>query len=655
MDLPSTYKGLMEKTYTWIKAREVATNGAPNDRRGNFKRSKKSSWDNNRGHKSRDRFSPYRGPNSPVCAKAQERSLLQKRAAFPPCERNKEKAKSSKNRVERKKDKGATLAEAPILMIRQKESYTKDNVSEDFISGGREIIFPSVIRGSNSSAPVVIKAKIFGREDSNVENGNCSFHHPRSHQIPHAKGIRTVFSTHESDKIKEGIKKVRETPPVSIKGVLSCAKAKEKVVINDRYPEQTITNGKQLQKHFKERLRDLMRSNANVFAWTHADMMRIPRTIMIKGKPFKIEHNTSACKEVEELTKAGILRKVKHQTWVANPVMVKKVTKGGGYTYKGYHQIQMAEGGEDKTAFFAEEGNLEACVDNMEIKSTFKEDMLADIKETLERSIPFFKTLKSCTDKKNIRWTQDAEAALQEMKKFVEDLPMLTAPMQGEVLIMYLTASTESISAAIFARREGEQTLTKPKKSGRVAKRAIELGKHDIVFQKRGDDNKKMPKDFLIEVPLKDNKKETGGKTDTKSEKTRLSCEWKLYTDGAASSNGSGTGLMLIDPEGKEYTYTLPRNSQKGTPFSLTYGSEAIIPIAENTLAKDDKRRTTEVTKKKERKEVASIEEAYYQNKLRSLEDIMKRVATLHSRKLTTSQNIKAKPEPSLDEAFYYL
>ncbi|GKD60831.1 reverse transcriptase domain-containing protein [Tanacetum coccineum] len=62
---------------------------------------------------------------------------------------------------------------------------------------------------------------------------------------------------------------------------------------------------------------------------------------------------------------------------------------------------------------------------------------------------------------------------------------------------------------------------------------------------------------------------------------------------------------------------TLPRNSQKETPFSLTYGSEAIIPIAENAVAKDDKGRTKGVTKKKEGKEVASIEEAYYQNKLR--------------------------------------
>ncbi|GJV94122.1 hypothetical protein Tco_1541935 [Tanacetum coccineum] len=64
-NLPSTYKGLMEKTYTWIEAREVATNGAPNDWRDNFERSRKSSWDNGRGQKSRDRFSHYRGL---VCA-----------------------------------------------------------------------------------------------------------------------------------------------------------------------------------------------------------------------------------------------------------------------------------------------------------------------------------------------------------------------------------------------------------------------------------------------------------------------------------------------------------------------------------------------------------------------------------------------------------
>nr|GFA45015.1 hypothetical protein [Tanacetum cinerariifolium] len=50
-----------------------------------------------------------------------------------------------------------------------------------------------------------------------------------------------------------------------------------------------------------------------------------------------------------------------------------------------------------------------------------------------------------------------AEAALQEMKKFIEILPTLTAPIPGEILMMYLAASTKSISAALFAKREEEQ------------------------------------------------------------------------------------------------------------------------------------------------------------------------------------------------------
>ncbi|GJU38503.1 reverse transcriptase domain-containing protein [Tanacetum coccineum] len=60
-NLPSTYKGLMEKTYTWVEAREVATNGVSNDPRDIFERSKKSSWDNNRGQKDSLDLLPSRG------------------------------------------------------------------------------------------------------------------------------------------------------------------------------------------------------------------------------------------------------------------------------------------------------------------------------------------------------------------------------------------------------------------------------------------------------------------------------------------------------------------------------------------------------------------------------------------------------------------
>ncbi|GJX02493.1 hypothetical protein Tco_0186406 [Tanacetum coccineum] len=163
-----------------------------------------------------------------------------------------------------------------------------------------------------------------------------------------------------------------------------------------------------------------------------------------------------------------------------------------------------------------------------------------------ERSLPFFKVLKS-------------------------------SPIHGEVLVMYLAASTESINAALFAKREKgqahtvavltnssiKQALTKSKKSGRVAKWAIKPGEHDIVFQTRDDSNKEMPKDFLIDAPPEDNRKEVERKTDTKLEDMKLSCEWKLYTDGASSSDDLSVGLMLIDPKGKEYTYALRLNSKQ--------------------------------------------------------------------------------------------
>ncbi|GJX28976.1 hypothetical protein Tco_0237055 [Tanacetum coccineum] len=124
------------------------------------------------------------------------------------------------------------------------------------------------------------------------------------------QGIGTVFSTQESDKIED------------------------KIIVNSKYPEQTITIGKQLPEHFKETLQNLLRTNADVFAWTHADMTGIPRTITVSGKPFNTEHklneyshikpikqkrrslgldhSTAAHKEVEELTRAGILREAIH-------------------------------------------------------------------------------------------------------------------------------------------------------------------------------------------------------------------------------------------------------------------------------------------------------------------------------------------------------
>ncbi|GKG09133.1 hypothetical protein Tco_0337879, partial [Tanacetum coccineum] len=83
-----------------------------------------------------------------------------------------------------------------------------------------------------------------------------------------SRGIGTVFSTYESDKVGEGTKKIKEVSHEDTKGILCCTDAKERIIVNSKYPEQTVIIGKQLPTNFKERLQDLLRSNANVFAWT---------------------------------------------------------------------------------------------------------------------------------------------------------------------------------------------------------------------------------------------------------------------------------------------------------------------------------------------------------------------------------------------------
>ncbi|GJV13314.1 reverse transcriptase domain-containing protein [Tanacetum coccineum] len=95
-----------------------------------------------------------------------------------------------------------------------------------------------------------------------------------------------------------------------------------------------------------------------------------------------------------------------------------------------------------------------------------------------------------------------------------------------------------------------KQMLTGPEKTGRVAKWVIELGEHDIVFR-RGNE-KETPANLFVEIPFEDNKKKEKLK-----EVPDSNSKWRLYTDGASNSDVSRAGLMLIDSEGKEYTYAL--------------------------------------------------------------------------------------------------
>ena len=70
------------------------------------------------------------------------------------------------------------------------------------------------------------------------------------------------------------------------------------------------------------------------------------------------------------------------------------------------------------------------------------------ISKSAERALLFFKVLKKA---RPMKWTPEADAALQELKAYLSSVPTLVAPKPQEPLRLYLAATNQVVSAALVA------------------------------------------------------------------------------------------------------------------------------------------------------------------------------------------------------------
>nr|GEY99114.1 reverse transcriptase domain-containing protein [Tanacetum cinerariifolium] len=327
------------------------------------------------------------------------------------------------------------------------------------------------------------------------------------------------------------------------------------------------------------------------------------------------KRNKAISEEVKKLVEAGIIKEVHYHSWLSNPVMVKKhddswrmcvdfkdlnkaCPKDGyslpkidwkveslcGYpykcfldAYKGYHQIKMTEDDEEKTTLITSQGifcylkmsfglknarapyqrlvdkafqkqigqNLEVYVDDLVIKSQTE-------KESAEKSLSFFKTLKKCTKKNNFQWTPEAEEEFKEVKQSIAKLTMLTAPKEKKELIIHLAAAIEAISAVLMTERDRKQipiyfvsrALQGPEINYTPMENLIlALPRTSIKGQILADFIVECPEDGTPDLPMKD--------------REELTYPWILFIDGSSCVDGSGADLIIMNPEAMEFTYTL--------------------------------------------------------------------------------------------------
>ena len=56
-----------------------------------------------------------------------------------------------------------------------------------------------------------------------------------------------------------------------------------------------------------------------------------------------------------------------------------------------------------------------------------------------------------------VKWTPEAEAALQDLKRYLSSMPILVAPKPQEPLLLDLAATNQVVSAALVAQGEVDE------------------------------------------------------------------------------------------------------------------------------------------------------------------------------------------------------
>ena len=78
------------------------------------------------------------------------------------------------------------------------------------------------------------------------------------------------------------------------------------------------------------------------------------------------------------------------------------------------------------------------------------------ISRSAEKSLPFFKVLKS---PENFHWGPEQDKSFEDLKKYLENLAVMTSPSAGAELLLYIATSSSAVSAALVEERMVEGTL----------------------------------------------------------------------------------------------------------------------------------------------------------------------------------------------------
>ncbi|XP_034213001.1 uncharacterized protein LOC117625570 [Prunus dulcis] len=208
------------------------------------------------------------------------------------------------------------------------------------------------------------------------------------------------------------------------------------------------------------------------------------------------------------------------------------------------------------------------------------------ISKATDKCVPFFKALKG--GKRDITWTAECDNAFQDLKNYMSKAPLLSKPLPGEILYLYLSVSGTAVSSVLIRKPEKAELpifyVSKALQSAELRYPPLEQLALALVvsarrlrpyFQAHGikvltnqplrpTEKGQAVADFISELtpatvrPTSEAITETILPDQPGAERLDTSTPvWGLHVDGSANQQGCGAGLVLTTPDGLKIEYAL--------------------------------------------------------------------------------------------------
>nr|GEW83761.1 reverse transcriptase domain-containing protein [Tanacetum cinerariifolium] len=430
-----------------------------------------------------------------------------------------------------KKETRAKDKPTAIYMIKSWQRMTRQKVAQSF-ERVKEITFPPLTANSEVEGPLVIEAEMDGHMIHRMYvDGGSSMEILYEHcfnwlwrEIKNQRSMAEIQAVPSTAygmlkfTVEGGIVTIRSTiliPAECTSVNTSSVVSKEegirpenfKVALHLDFVDQEVAIEGTLSAKGRTKLCLIPKKNSDIFAWQPPDMTGVPRSVaehrlniregyspVRQKKRGQVPERAKAI-QAERLT--GKLNLYGATLSSVSWMLTKATTR---YSW----QMRMNAGATyqrlvDK-AFDSQIGrNIEVYVDDLVVKSYTEAEMLRDIDET-------FRTLRKINMKLPKKWPGTK---------------------------LYSNGKASSVTSL-----RSQETS-----------KSVMLGEHNIMYRLRTPVKGQILADFLTEMPDKNPPATPVAETQQEP--------WTLFTDGLSCMDGSGAGLILTNPEGIEFTYTL--------------------------------------------------------------------------------------------------